>query len=179
MTSPRPAPSGAGPRPRPEGGPARPSRGHPTQEPSLILETCVAGLFHTVLLFSLFLLFAGHNRAGGGFVGGLVAGAAFVLRYVQGGGGEVKRATPISPMALMGGGLTLAVATGAASWLVGGQFLESGKVEMDVPLFGTVKATSALAFDVGVYLVVVGLVVGVLTTLGDEGQERTSGEEQA
>ncbi len=176
MTS-RPAPPSPGPGPRPERRPAGPAPEHPTQEPSLILETCVAGLFHTALLFSLFLLFAGHNTPGGGFVGGLVAGAAFVLRYVEGGGREVNRATPISPMALMGGGLALAVATGAASWVAGGQFLESGKAELDVPLLATVKASSALVFDVGVYLVVVGLVLGVLTTLGDETQGRTTGEE--
>jgi multicomponent Na+:H+ antiporter subunit A len=136
--------------------------------PSLILETGVGALFHTALLFSLFLLFAGHNAPGGGFVGGLVAGAAFVLRYVEGGAGAVDRAAPFSSHALIGSGLTVAVGTGVASWLGGGQFLESAKVTLDLPVLGTVKTTSALVFDIGVYLVVVGLVIGVLTTLGDQ-----------
>ncbi len=144
-----------------------------TRPPSLILETGVGALFHTALLFSLFLLFAGHNAPGGGFVGGLVAGAAFVLRYVEGGAGVVAGAAPVSSHALIGTGLTVAVATGAGSWLGGGQFLESGKVELHLPLLGTVKATSALAFDIGVYLVVVGLVIGVLTTLGGEDGDPT------
>jgi multicomponent Na+:H+ antiporter subunit A len=139
-------------------------------EVSLILETCVHTLFHTALLFSVFLLFAGHNAPGGGFVGGLVAGAAFVLRYVQGGAEEVDDAAPVSGSVLMGIGLTLAVATGAAAWLGGEEFLSSGKLQVDVPLVGVVKATSALAFDIGVYLVVVGLVVSVLTTLGAESE---------
>ncbi len=138
------------------------------REPSLILETCVHTLFHTALLFSVFLLFAGHNAPGGGFVGGLVAGAAFVLRYVEGGAKEVVDAAPVPGSVLMGIGLTVAVATGAAAWLGGGEFLSSGKLEVDLPLLGVVKATSALAFDIGVYLVVVGLVVSVLTTLGAE-----------
>lgn len=140
--------------------------------PSLILETGVGALFHTALLFSLFLLFAGHNAPGGGFVGGLVAGAAFVLRYVEGGARSVERAAPVSSSALIGTGLTVAVSTGVASWFGGKQFLESAKVELDLPVLGSVKATSALAFDIGVYLVVVGLVVGVLTSLGNEDADR-------
>ncbi len=147
------------------------------REPSLILETCVHTLFHTALLFSVFLLFAGHNAPGGGFVGGLVAGAAFVLRYVEGGAEEVADAAPVPGAVLMGIGLTVAVATGAAAWLGDGEFLSSGKLEVDVPLLGVVKATSALAFDIGVYLVVVGLVVSILTTLGAEPDDPTPAEE--
>lgn len=142
------------------------------EEPSLILATCVGAIFHTALLFSLFLLFAGHNAPGGGFVGGLVAGAAFVLRYVEGGTDDLGRLMPVSATALLGAGLTMAVGTGLAALVVGGQFLESGKVTLDVPLLGEVKATSALPFDIGVYLVVVGLVLGILTTLGAEKGER-------
>ena len=61
--------------------------------------------------------------------------------------------------------------TGAASWLLGGQYLDGGYVEVDVPLLGVVKATSALSFDVGVFLVVVGLVLLVLRTLGAEAEQ--------
>ncbi len=147
------------------------------REPSMILETSVHALFHTALLFSVFLLFAGHNAPGGGFVGGLVAGAAFVLRYVVGGAEEVADAAPVSGSVLMGIGLTVAVATGAAAWLGDGEFLSSGKLEVDVPLLAVVKATSALAFDIGVYLVVVGLVVSLLTTLGAEPDDPTPAEE--
>ncbi len=147
------------------------------REPSLILETCVHTLFHTALLFSVFLLFAGHNAPGGGFVGGLVAGAAFVLRFVEGGAQEVDDAAPVPGTVLMGIGFTVAVATGATGWLGDGDFLSSGKLELDLPLLGVVKATSALAFDIGVYLVVVGLVVNVLTTLGAEPEDPAPVEE--
>lgn len=135
---------------------------------SLILEASVDALFHTALLFSLFLLFAGHNAPGGGFVGGLVAGAAFVLRYLDGGADAVKRAVPLPPQTLLGTGLVTAVVTGTAPWLAGRDFLESSKLSIDAPLLGTVKTTSALPFDIGVYLVVVGLVLAVLRTLGAE-----------
>jgi multicomponent Na+:H+ antiporter subunit A len=137
---------------------------------SVVLETVVRLAFHTVLVFGLYLLFAGHNQPGGGFIGGLVSGAAFILRYVAGGRAELRSAVPVDPRLLLAGGLLLATLTGVAALLLGGQLLESEYVELDVPVLGTVKAVSALAFDVGVYLVVVGLVLGLLRTLGAEAE---------
>ncbi|CAN5801332.1 hypothetical protein BH24ACT3_BH24ACT3_07410 [soil metagenome] len=135
---------------------------------SLILDVCVQVAFHSVLLLSLYLLFAGHNQPGGGFVGGLVAAAAFALRYVAGGIAEVRAISRLRPWTLLGLGLLAAVGTGAVALVTGGQFLESAKFTEDLPLLGEVKATSALPFDTGVYLVVVGLVLMVMEALGDE-----------
>ena len=137
-------------------------------ERSLILETSVGAIFHTALLFSLFLLFVGHNAPGGGFIGGLVAGAAMVLRYVDSGQQGVRDAMRVRPQVLLGAGLAAAVLTGAVPWVTGSGFLEAGKLSVDVPVLGTVKTTSALPFDIGVYLVVVGLVLAVLDFLGGE-----------
>lgn len=137
---------------------------------SVVLETVVRLAFHTVLVFSLYLLFAGHNSPGGGFVGGLVAGCAFVLRYVAGGRGALRDAVPVDPVVPLGLGMLLATSTGLAGLVLGGQLLESGKVSFDVPVLGLVKATSALPFDTGVYLVVVGLVLGLLRSLGAEAE---------
>ena len=138
---------------------------------SVVLETAVRLVFHTVLVFGVYLLFAGHNQPGGGFVGGLVAGCAFVLRYAVTGREGIGRAVPVDPSLPLGIGLLLAGGTGAAAWLLGGQFLESGYVELDLPVLGVVKATSALPFDVGVFLVVVGLVLLMLRTLGAEAEQ--------
>jgi multicomponent Na+:H+ antiporter subunit A len=135
---------------------------------SLVLDVGIRAAFHTVLLFSVFLLFAGHNAPGGGFIGGLVAGAAFMLRYVGGGAGDVQR---VPSEVLLGGGVVVAVGTGMASLVAGGDFLESGYRQLDLPVLGKVSLTSVLAFDVGVYLVVVGLVIGVLRSLGREESE--------
>ena len=135
---------------------------------SVVLETAVRLVFHTVLVFSLYLLLAGHNQPGGGFVGGLVAGLAFVLRYLAGGRSALREAVPVDPGVPLGLGLVLAAGTGCVALVVGGDFLESGVLSLDVPVLGLVKATSALAFDTGVYFVVVGLVLGVLRTLGAE-----------
>jgi multicomponent Na+:H+ antiporter subunit A len=138
---------------------------------SVVLETAVRLVFHTVLVFGVYLLFAGHNQPGGGFVGGLVAGCAFVLRYAATGRDGIGRAVPVDPVLPLGAGLLLAGATGAVSWVLGGEYLESGYVELDVPVLGVVKAASALSFDTGVFLVVVGLVLLVLRTLGAEAEQ--------
>ena len=137
---------------------------------SLILATSVDVIFPTALVFSLFLLFAGHNAPGGGFVGGLVAGAAFVLRYVDAGPGTVAEEKRF-PGVLLGIGLAVAILAGTIGWLTGGDFMQGVKLSAALPLLGEVKASSALVFDIGVYLIVVGLVRTVLSVLGGENQE--------
>jgi multicomponent Na+:H+ antiporter subunit A len=134
----------------------------------VVLEVATRMLFHTVLVFSLYLLFAGHNHPGGGFAGGLVAGLALVLRYLAGGRYELGEAAPVDPGRLLGTGLLLAAGTAAAGLLLGGDVLSSAVVEATLPVLGHVKVVTALVFDVGVYLVVVGLVLDVLRSLGGE-----------
>jgi multisubunit Na+/H+ antiporter MnhB subunit len=140
----------------------------PAVRRSLILDVGVQLMFHSILLLSAYLLFAGHNQPGGGFIGGLVCAGAFGLRYASGGIAELQAMHRLRPTQLLGFGLLLAAGTATASMLAGGQFLEHGYVELDLPLLGHVEPTSALPFDIGVYLVVVGLVLMVLEALGSE-----------
>jgi multicomponent Na+:H+ antiporter subunit A len=125
-------------------------------------------LFPSIVLLSLYFLFAGHNRPGGGFVGGLTAGAAICLRYVAGGVTSVRNTFRPPPWAILGCGLGIAVGTALVPLLGGGHVLEHGLFEQTVPLVGTIKVTSALAFDIGVYLVVVGLVLMAFEAFGDD-----------
>jgi multisubunit Na+/H+ antiporter MnhB subunit len=133
---------------------------------SLILDVGVQVLFHGILLLSVYLLFAGHNKPGGGFIGGLTCAAAFGLRYAAGGIEELRSVHRLEATTLLGAGMLVAAGTAVASLLLGAPLLTGGKVEADLPLLGHVKATSALPFDLGVYLVVVGLVLMVLEALG-------------
>ena len=142
--------------------------------PSLILDVVTRAAVHTIVVFSLYLLFAGHNAPGGGFVGGLVAGAALVLHYAGHGADQVRAVLPLRHEVLLGTGLFLAGLTGAAALLFGGEFLESAYVELHIPLLGSVSLVSVLAFDIGVYLVVVGLVLAILNTLGAEEEEEAT-----
>jgi multicomponent Na+:H+ antiporter subunit A len=119
-----------------------------------------------VLVFSVYLLVAGHGRTGGGFAGGLVAGFAFVLRYVAGGAARVGPAVPVPPARVIGAGLTVATVTALAPAPFGGAVLHSYVVTADPPVLGRVELVTSLFFDVGVYLVVVGVVLDLLRTLG-------------
>jgi multicomponent Na+:H+ antiporter subunit A len=134
----------------------------------VIVDRSVRVIFHALLVGSIYLLFAGHNQPGGGFVGGLVAGASVALRFVAGGMDEVRLTSRFRPWTILGSGLLVAVLTAAVPILGGHRVLEAGAVSWDVPAIGTVKLTSALAFDIGVYLLVVGLVLMVFESFGDE-----------
>lgn len=137
---------------------------------SVILEASVRLVFPTVLVFGLYLLFAGHNQPGGGFVGGLVCGTAFTLRYAARGRAGIADAVPVDPAVPLGLGIVLAALTGTAALLLGGDFLRSGVHQLTLPVLGDVKLTSVLLFDTGVFLVVVGVVLALLRTLGAEAE---------
>lgn len=138
-----------------------------TSRPSPILEAGTAVASGPILLFSAYLLFAGHNQPGGGFAGGLVAGVAILLAWAGGGPTLVRRIIPIRSSALMGAGLGVAASVGLASLIAGQGFLESGYVTLDAPLVGEVKIVSALGFDLGVYLVVIGMALALTRALGE------------
>lgn len=135
---------------------------------SIIFEVVTRLLFHSMIIFSLYLLLAGHNLPGGGFAGGLMAGLALTLRYLAGGRYELREATPISAGTLLGIGLATAAASGVAPLLLGGQVFQSAIIELWLPVFGDIKFVTSTIFDTGVYIVVVGLVLDVLRTLGAE-----------
>jgi multisubunit Na+/H+ antiporter MnhB subunit len=132
------------------------------------IEVSVRIVFAAVMLGSLWLLFAGHNQPGGGFVGGIVAGAAVSLRYVSGGLPEVRRLSRGKPWMVLGAGLLISVVVAIVPLLLGGEVLQTGSHTFDVPLLGSVKVTSALFFDIGVYLAVIGLAMMVFESFGDD-----------
>jgi multicomponent Na+:H+ antiporter subunit A len=135
---------------------------------SIILEVIVRVLFHTIMLVSLYLLFAGHNLPGGGFAAGLVAGMGLVMRYIAGGRYELGAAAPTDAGRLLGVGMIIAVACAIVPLFFGAAPLTSAFVEAEIPLIGHVELVSSTLFDIGVYLVVIGLVLDVLRSLGAE-----------
>ena len=72
------------------------------QRRSVIFEVVVRLLFHTMIVYSMFLLFSGHNAPGGGFAAGLVTGIALIVRYLAGGRYELGEAAPVQPGVLLG-----------------------------------------------------------------------------
>lgn len=145
---------------------------------TLLLETTARILFPTVLVFSLYLLLAGHYQPGGGFSGGLVAGLAFVLRYIAGGRQDIGAAVRVRPPVLVGTGLTIAVLTALAPALFGAPVLSTAIVEADIPVLGHLELVTSLFLDLGVYLLIVGVVLDLLRSLGAgiERDARAAGE---
>jgi len=135
---------------------------------SIILQVVTRLLFHTIVVFSVFLLFSGHDAPGGGFAAGLVAGLALAVRYLAGGRTELNLAAPVGAGAVLGTGLLIAVGTAVAPMALGGQVLQSAMIDAELPVLGEVHLVTSTFFDVGVYLIVVGLILDILRSLGAE-----------
>lgn len=135
---------------------------------SLIVDVMARIIVLSSLVLSLYLLTAGHNQPGGGFIGGLVAGAGIALVYVAGGLDDVRTLLPFPPWSVLGGGLVVAALSATVPLLLGGAVLEQGFTTVHPPLLGDVKVTSALVFDTGVYAVVLGVVLMAFEALGEE-----------
>ena len=97
-----------------------------------------------------------------------MAGLALTIRYLAGGRFELREATPISAGTLLGIGLATAAASGVVPLLLGGQVFQSAILEFWLPVFGDIKFVTSTIFDIGVYIVVVGLALDVLRSLGAE-----------
>ena len=136
---------------------------------SMILDVTVRTVFDSAIVLSWYLLLTGHQQPGGGFVGGLVAGAALGLRFVAGGIDAVDRTLPVRPWTILSLGLLFAASTAAAPVVFGRSVLAHPLVHLELPLFGDVEVTGALPFDVGVYLVVLAMVAMVLDAVGGGG----------
>jgi len=136
------------------------------EDRSMVLQITTRLLFPTIMVLSIYFFFSGHNAPGGGFAGGLMAGLALTLRYLAGGRYELGEALPVDAGHILGAGLTLAAGTATTSLLLGAPPLSSAIVEITLPLIGHVKLVTAMFFDLGVYLIVVGLVLDVLRSLG-------------
>jgi len=157
------------PRPAPVSGEVTWLKGSELRDPrrrSLVLEVATRVIFPLIMVLSAYFFFTGHNTPGGGFAGGLTAGLALVLRYLAGGRYELGEALPVDAGKVLGVGLGLAAGTAATSLLLGAPVLSSALIEVDLPVLGHVKFVTALFFDLGVYLIVVGLVLDVLRSLG-------------
>jgi multisubunit Na+/H+ antiporter MnhB subunit len=133
---------------------------------SSILQTAVRLLMPLLLLFAVFLLLRGHNQPGGGFVGGLVVAASFVLYSIAFGVEAARRALLVRPSMLLGVGLLVAFVSGLPAVVAGHAFMTA--------LWTTVAAGSMviavgtpLVFDVGVFLAVIGVVLTIVFTLAE------------
>ena len=135
---------------------------------SLILPTATTYLMPVLVLFSLFLLLRGHNEPGGGFAGGLVAAAAFVLLSIASGVAVARQALKVDPRSLIGVGLLLMIVSGLiAPLLYGEPYLTSHWWKIPVGDYEVALGTPLL-FDIGVYLGVAGTILLIAFSLEEE-----------
>ena len=143
---------------------------------SVVLDAVMRVIFPLIAAFSLFMLVAGHNAPGGGFIGGLIALAAIALRLLTGDwANATDRPRWLQPQQLIGFGLLIAVATLIWGGTAGG-FGDQQVAEWTLPLLGDVKTTSALVFDIGVYALVIGAGVAILDALALGTRRQRSGD---
>lgn len=143
---------------------------------SVIVDVTARLILPSALMFALHLLLVGHDRPGGGFVGGLVAGATVALVYVAGGMDDVRAVVPVRPWTILGAGLVLAAGVATVPVLLDEAVMQGWKFYVTFPLLGEAKITSALVFDIGVAAVVIGLVFMVFEAFGDEQSPEYRGE---
>ncbi|MFT4231475.1 MAG: Na+/H+ antiporter subunit A, partial [Leucobacter sp.] len=143
---------------------------------SILLEVVVRLTFHALIILSIYVLLTGHNTPGGGFAGGLVAGLALVARYLAGGRYELGATVPLDAGRILGVGLALAVSMALLPMLFGQAALASAWIDVDLGMFGTLPLVTSTLFDIGVYLVVFGLILDVLRSLGAEIDEHEEAE---
>jgi len=135
---------------------------------SLILRTSTRLVMTLLLMFSLFLLLRGHNDPGGGFVGGLMGAAGFALYAISDGPGAARRALYIDPRTLIAIGLLLAVSAGLWPLVIVDPFLTAHWVSIDLPGLPTIDLGTPLLFDLGVFVVVVGVVQTIILAMWEE-----------
>ncbi len=138
---------------------------------SLILSAATRLLAPLILAFSLFILLRGHNEPGGGFIGGLIAATAYALYAKAEGVQAARRALRFDPMMLSLTGLGAAVFAGLWGWLARGAFLAGVWPLLEINEKGEktgLPVGSAMLFDIGVYLVVIGAVTGLFLALEDD-----------
>ena len=125
-------------------------------------------LLPIALVVSFYLFMRGHNQPGGGFVAGLVMSVAFILQYMVAGTQWVEAQMSLRPMRWMGFGLFAATLTGLGALFAGYPFLTTHTWHLSLPVLGDIHVASALFFDVGVYAMVVGSTLLMLTALGHQ-----------
>ena len=169
-------------------------RGGETLSPlrrSIIFEVVTRVLFPVMIVVSVYLLIAGHNAPGGGFAGGLVAGMALVIRYLAAGSQELDEAAPVDAGRVLGAGLVLAALSALAPLPFGGRILQSYDISFDfgrlaevvtplgpLQVMGTPHLVTSVFFDIGVYLVVIGVMLDLARSLGS-GIDQHEAEDRA
>lgn len=137
------------------------SQSHP-----LLLAILARLMLPLTVLVAAFLLVRGHQLPGGGFIAALVTAVALLLQYVASGVLWTDARLALNHRRLAAAGILIATLTGLGSWLFGYPFLTTAFGHVHLPVIGEVEWATALVFDIGVYLAVLGTVLTIVSHLG-------------
>jgi multicomponent Na+:H+ antiporter subunit B len=127
---------------------------------SVILKTATRFLYPLLIALSLLVLYRGHNLPGGGFIGGLIAASAVMLRALAVGWDGIKGSRLLNPIKLMQVGLIVACGSAFVGLFVTQTFMEAvWAPTWYLPVIGKLKLGTPILFDIGVYMVVLGFAV--------------------
>jgi len=132
----------------------------------IILSSLARLLLPLALMVAVFILLRGHNLPGGGFIAGLITAIALIMQYLANGVAWTHDRLPDNMHPIIGAGLLIATLAGLASFLFGYPYLTTTFGHFHWPLVGEFELASAMVFDLGVWLVVVGATLLILIHLG-------------
>ena len=125
----------------------------------MMLVVATRVLFPLVLVVAAFVFLRGHNMPGGGFIAGLIVAIALIMQYIASGYGWAASRMRLDSQVLIGTGVLIAGLTGVVSLIFGWPFLTSTYTYVHLPIVGEFEVASAMSFDLGVFLAVVGVVM--------------------
>ena len=134
----------------------------------VILQTTTKVVFFIIILFSIHIFFAGHYAPGGGFVGGLLTSSGIILLLLAFDLKTVSNMLPINYTVMTAIGLLISLGTAAASIVFNVPFFTHAFDYFMLPLLGKQSLHSAALFDLGVYLVVVGVTMTIIQSIGED-----------
>lgn len=132
----------------------------------LLVQTVAQAMLPLALMVSVYIFLRGHNLPGGGFIAGLVTAAAMILQYIANGVDWVKGRFNYNYQTLTSVGVMIALFTGVGSWFFDHNFLTSSFTYVTWPLVGKFELATAILFDLGVYLTVIGATLMILANFG-------------
>lgn len=132
---------------------------------SIILRAVAAFLFFLVNVFALYLLLRGHNLPGGGFIGGLGSALSFILLCLAFGVEKTQRVLRVDPLRIAAAGIAVAFGAALLPLIVGEPFLRHFHLDVSAPFIGKLSLGTPLVFDIGVFLVVVGVTTKLIFVL--------------
>lgn len=132
----------------------------------MMLAMISQALLPLALLVSAYIFLRGHNLPGGGFIAGLITAVAIIQQYIANGVIFMHKRLKLDYQYLIASGLLIAVLSGVASWMFDRPFLTSWFDYFELPIIGKFELASAMVFDLGVYLTVIGATLLILSNLG-------------